>query len=148
MSLKYEEATIDGIVFGTTQFGAMRALELMGTLAKTIGPAIGVMSAANPDTPAEQLAPVLASAMANLKPGELGALAMAVLSNTTATGTFDGKMTRKDILTQVDFDKIFSGRLMTMFKAVVHALKVNYGDFGFGSAMASAPTEAAEAAKE
>ena len=144
MSLKTESATIDNITFETTQFGAMRALELMGRLAQTIGPAIGVMSAANPDTPVEQLAPILANAMGNLKPGELFGLAMDVLANTSATLTVDGKITRKDILTQGDFDTIFSGRLMTMFKAVVHALKVNYGDFGFGSAPASAPTEAAK----
>jgi hypothetical protein len=142
MSLKTEDTTIDGIVFSTTQFGAMAALELMGRLAQTIGPAVGVLSAANPDTPVDQLAPVIASAMQNLKPNELGALAMAVLANTSATINDNGTLRRLDILTTQDFNKVFSGKLMTMFKAIVHALKVNYSDFGFGSAPASAPTTA------
>lgn len=116
MSLKTEEATIDGIVFSTTQFGAMRALELMGRLAQTIGPAMGVLSTANPDTPVEKLAPVLASALANLKPNELGSLALAVLANTSATITDGDKLRRLDILSVEDFNKVFSGKLMTMLQ--------------------------------
>lgn len=131
--LKYEEVEIDGIKFGTTQFAAMRSLELMGKLVQTIGPALGVISTADPNTPLERLAPVLAGALSNLKPAELGTLALEILAGTTATIEDDGKYVRVDILSKNDFNRVFSGGLMTMFKAVIHALKVNYADFGFGS---------------
>lgn len=140
MSLKYEEVEIDGIKFGTRQFAAMRGLQLMGRLAKTIGPALGVLSTADPNTPLEQLAPVLAAALTNLNPEDLGILALEILSGTTATMEDEGNLRRVDILSVNDFNKVFAGGLMTMFKAVLHALKVNYSDFGLGGApKSSAP---------
>lgn len=143
MNLKYEEVEIDGIKFGTTQFAAMRSLELLGKLVQTVGPALGVISTADPNTPLEQLAPVLAGALSNLKPHELGPLAMEILAGTTATLEVDGKYGRKDLLSKNDFNEVFSGRLMTMFKAIMHALKVNYADFGLGSGPAKdAPSPA------
>lgn len=144
MKLKYEEVEIDNIKFGTTQFPAMRSLELMGKLVQTIGPALGVISTADPNTPLEQLAPVLAGALSNLKPAELGTLALEILAGTSATVETDGKFRRLDIMSKKDFDEVFSGRLMTMFKAVLHALQVNYADFGFGSGPAQDAPNPAE----
>jgi hypothetical protein len=133
-NLKHEETVIDGITFGTTQFGGFRALELMGKLAQTIGPALGVLSAADPSTPLEALAPHLAQALSGMKPTELSALALEVLSQTTATMDDNGTIRRIDIKDVPSFNRVFTGRLMTMFKVCLHALKVNYSDFGFGSA--------------
>lgn len=132
-NLKYEETEIDGIRFGTTQYGAMRALELMGKLAQTIGPALGALSAADMTTELEKFAPVIGIALRDLKPAELSSLVIDVLSGTTATVTEEGKIRRSDLMTREQIDRVFSGKLMTMFKAILHALKVNYADFGFGS---------------
>jgi len=142
-NLKYEEVEIDGIKFGTTQYGAMRSLELLGKLAKTIGPALGAISSADMNTDLEKFAPVLAVALRDLQPAELSDLTLDILKGTTATITDgSGNMKRVDLMSRESLDRVFSGRLMTMFKAVMHALKVNYSDFGFGSA---APSESAPA---
>lgn len=147
MALKQETKAIDGVKFETTQFAAMRALGLMGKLVKTIGPAIGVISSADPNTPIDELAPVLAGALSNLNEDDLGRLALEILSGTTATLDENGTLRRIDILTEENFNRVFNGRLMVMFKAVLHALQVNYADFGLGSApkaTESAPSPVAE----
>lgn len=138
-NLKYEETEIDGIKFATQQYAAMRSFELMGKLASTIGPALGALSMADEGTDLEKLAPVLAVALRDVDPTKLGALVIDVLTGTTATITEDHKVTRVDLNSVKNIDRVFSGRLMTMFKVLVHALKVNYSDFGFGSANESAP---------
>ena len=137
---KYEEYEIDGIKFITQPFGGLHALELMGELAQVIGPALSVLSQADPDTPLEQLAPVLAMALRGLKPEELSRLALRVLSQTTAVLEENNTLKRIDIKDKNTFDRVFTGRLMTMFKVALKALKVNYADFGFGSATESAPS--------
>lgn len=140
LNLKYEETEIDGVRFGTTQYAAMRGLELMGRLAQTVGPALGALSMADMETDLDKFAPVIAVALRDLKPEELTSLTIAILSGTTATITEANTVKRVDLMTRESLDRVFSGRLMTMFKVILHALKVNYADFGFGSA---APTESA-----
>jgi hypothetical protein len=144
--MKVEKETIDGIVFESSPFNAMRALELLGRLAQTVGPALGVLATSdmkNADE-MEKMTPVIAQALMGLKPQELSGLALEVLRNTTATIEEDGRMARVDILTDKDFNRVYSGRLLTMFKSVMFALKVNYADFGLGSALkANAPSPAA-----
>lgn len=137
MALKTDTKAIDGVKFETTQFAAMRSLGLMGKLVKTIGPAIGVISSADPNMSIDQLAPVLASSLSNLSESDLGNLALEILAGTTATLEENGTLRRVDILTDENFNRVFNGRLMTMFKAVLHALQVNYADFGLGSAPAA-----------
>lgn len=143
-NLKYEEAEIDGIKFATTQYGAMRGLELLGRLAKTVGPALGALSSADMSPDLERFAPVIAIALRDLQPSELTALTVDILSGTSATITDGDKMRRVDLMSRESLDKVFNGRLMTMFKVLLHALKVNYSDFGFGSA---APNESAPKAE-
>ncbi len=133
-NLKTVTEEIDGISFATTQFDAFRSLELMGKLAQSIGPAIGALGAMEGDTDMDKYGPVLGEALRGMKPSELGPLAMEILQNTSATITDNGTLRRIDILTKDAFNKVFSGRLTVMFKALVHALKVNYADFGSGSA--------------
>lgn len=140
-NIKSEEYEIDGVKFTTTQYGGFKALELMGELAQVIGPALGVLSSADPNTPLEQLAPVLAMALRGLKPDEISSLALKVLSGTTATIEENGTFRRVDINGKDNFDRVFTGRLMTMFKVALKSLQVNYADFGFGSApIESAPS--------
>lgn len=136
MTTKFEEYEIDGIKFTTQQFGGFRALELMGELAQVIGPALGVLSSADPETPLEQLAPVLAMALRGMKPEELSTLALKVLASTQAVIDVNGTLKRVDIVDKSSFDRVFTGRLMTMFKVALRALQINYADFGFGSAPA------------
>ncbi len=138
-NLKYEEVEIDGLKFGTQQYAAMRSFELMGKLASTIGPALGALSMADEGTDLDKFAPVLASALRDVDPTKLGGLVIDVLSGTTATITEEGKVARVDLNSTKNVDRVFSGRLMTMFKVLLHALKVNYSDFGFGSETESAP---------
>lgn len=133
-NLKTVNEDIDGIQFSTTQFDAFRSLELMGKLAQTVGPAIGVMSNMDDGVDTEKWAAVVGSALRYLKPTDLGPLALEILANTSATLQDGGTLRRIDILSKDAFNKVFSGRLMTMFKVLVHAIKVNYSDFGFGSA--------------
>jgi hypothetical protein len=144
--MKTDEFEVDGIKFTTTQFGGFRALELMGKLAQTIGGALGILMTADPNTPLEKLAPILAGALTGLKPSELSALALEILSQTTATISADGSLKRMDITDQRAFDRVFTGKLFTMFKVALHVLKVNYADFGFGSAPESdsAPSQPTE----
>lgn len=143
-NLKHEETEIDGIKFSTTQYGAMRGLELLGKLAKTVGPAMGALSSAETGTDIEKFAPVIAVALRDLQPNELVSLSVDILSGTSATITDNNTMRRVDLVNRDALDKVFSGRLTTMFKVLLHALKVNFSDFGFGSA---APSESAPKAE-
>lgn len=140
-NLKYEEVEYDGIRFGTTQYGAMRGLELMGRLAQTVGPALGALSQADMTTELDRFAPMIAVALRDLKPAELSALAIEILAGTTATLTEANAVKRLDLMSREALDRVFSGRLLTMFKVILHVLKVNFADFGFGSAPETAPTE-------
>lgn len=138
-NLKTVSEDIDGIQFSTTQLDAFRSLELMGKLAQAVGPAIGAMTAEG-ETDMDKFGPVLGAALRDVKPQDLGPLALDILKNTSATITENSTLVRVDILDKNAFNRVFSGRMTTMFKALVHALKVNYADFGDGSASsASAP---------
>lgn len=142
-NFKSEEFEIDGIKFITTQFGGLRGLELMGELAQVIGPALSVLSSADPSTPLEALAPHFAMALRGMKPEDLSSLALKVLAQTTAIMEVNGTVKRMDVNRET-FDRIFTGRLLTMFKVAIKAIQVNYADFGFGSATdeTSAPVTA------
>lgn len=134
-NLKTVEEEIDGIKFSTTPLDAFRSLEMMGKLAQTIGPAFGALSNMEVgDGELDKMAPILGAALRDLKPSELGPLALEILVQTTATIEVDGTLKRIDILDKGAFNKVFSGKLLTMFKALAHVLKVNYADFGLGSA--------------
>ena len=136
MSLKCEEITIDGYRFITTQFTAMRSFTLLGKLAKTIGPALGVLTNANPDANIASLAPQLATAMMGMDPEEATKLAAQVLGSTMAITPAGVKHEFSD---STQIDQVFNGRLGRMFKVLGFVLRVNYGDFLGGSGDAVAP---------
>lgn len=134
-NLKYEEIEYDGIKFATTQYGAMRGLELLGKLARTIGPAMGALGQMEwGPGDIEKAAPILGYALQNLQPNELTSLVTDILKGTTATLTENGTLRRVDLLDGNAIDRVFNGRLLTMFKVILNALRVNFADFGFGSA--------------
>lgn len=135
-NLKHEEKEFDGIKFATTQYGAMRSLELLGKLAKTLGPAMGVL-ADSVDLEGDDFnraLPYIGVALRDLQPAEMTSLIKEILKGTTATMTENGTTKRMDLLDEKDINRVFDGRLSTMFKVVLFALKVNFADFGFGSA--------------
>lgn len=142
MNLKSEKTTVDGIVFETTQYPAMRGLELLGRLTKVLGPTLGALASADPDAELESLGPVLAVALRDLEPEQLSKLAIAVLSGTTATITSPTGATLVTLDSVDNLNLVFSSRLMVMFKVAVHAIKVNFGDFIDGSALGAPRTPA------
>ena len=135
MNLKSAQTTVDGIVFETTQFPAMRALELMGRLTKVLGPTLGALASADPDAELDSLGPVLAMALKDLEPKELSAIAVELLAGTTALVQGAAGMTLVTLGSRENLDLVFSSRLFALFKVAVHAIKVNYGDFIGGSGL-------------
>lgn len=112
--LKTVSKTIGDLEFQTTQFPAVKALEIMSSLQK--------LQSSD-----------MSRAMGNLKPGEAKALFLEVLQcTTTIIETPQGKK----LITfdkQESLDRVFSGRLKMMFQVLEHAIEVNYGDFNEGS---------------
>lgn len=135
--LKQETQTIDGLSFTTTQFPAMRAFTLFSKLVKTIGPAITVLSGANPESDVAELAPSIATALKDVDPDAMTILAAEVLSSTSAVMTGPSGAAQVPLNSVDGINLVFMGRLMTMFKVLAFAVKVNYGDFFGGSASAA-----------
>ncbi|HEY6018998.1 MAG TPA: hypothetical protein VIY48_03630 [Candidatus Paceibacterota bacterium] len=112
--LKTVSKVIGGMEFQTTQFPAVKALEVMSSLQK--------LQSAD-----------MSKAMSALKPGEAKALFLEVLQcTTTIIETPQGKK----LITfdkAESLDRVFSGKLKTMFDVLAHAIEVNYGDFNEGS---------------
>ncbi len=143
MKLKSESITLDGIEFTTTQFVALVGFKLELRLIKLIGPALLALASADPGanvlSALGSLGSELAGALASLDPSEAIQLAQEVLAGTTAT-LRDPTGGREVILaTAENINLVFSGRLRTMHQVLMHAIKVNFGDFMPGSAPA-APT--------
>lgn len=134
MDLKSESLTIGDATFETTQFAAIRSLTLLARLMKTLGPAIGALKSMDLSTDVS----VVAGALSNLEPAEAAALALAILEGTSATVKEGGELRNIPLVTQPAVDRVFSGRLLTMFKVLAHAVRVNYSDFGIGSPSAPA----------
>lgn len=135
MNLKSDKTTVDGILFETTQFPAMRALELMGRLTKVLGPTLGALASADPDAEMDSLAPVLAVALKDLEPKELSTIAIELLAGTSALVQGASGMSLVTLNSRENLDLVFSSRLFALFKVAVHAIRVNYGDFIGGSGL-------------
>ncbi len=125
-SLKSVPLIIGDIEFSTTQFPAMRALEVMVSLQKLAGAMQGI----NPNTSLAAAAPQM---MAGLEPGAAKRLVLDLLQSTTAL--VRTPTTRLILLnTQENVDLVFSGKLKMLFEVIGHAVEVNFGDFSEGSA--------------
>lgn len=116
--LKTVPLVIDDIEFSTTQFPAMRALEVMVTLQK--------MSAGHGASTS------ITSAMIGMEPASMKKLVLDLLECTTAL--IRTPQPRLVTLNKTEnIDLIFSGKLKMLFEVITHAVEVNYGDFGDGS---------------
>lgn len=135
--LKTEEQEIDGLRVSVTQFPAMYAFRLLARLAKSVGPAFSTLSAAGMDAELETIAPQLAAALTTLDPDECDRLAVEVLKCTSVWD--DGK--KIELADKARIDQVFSGRILTMFKVLGFALRVNFSDFaaGIGKQAPAAP---------
>lgn len=143
LNLKSEPVEIAGTTYETTQFPAMRAYGLLTRLVKAIGPALGVLASADKETQLADMGPVLGAALANVSPSEAQGILVEALAATTAVFKGEnGAMKLVELTSTAKIDEVFSGKLKTMFQVLVHALKVNYGDFSEGSDPA-APTDQA-----
>lgn len=127
--LKTERETIDGIDFTTTQLPAMKAFKLLARLTKVAGPVMAALSSLEDSMEIAELAPVLANALSALEADELSDLAVEVLKGTSAIVSDMNGSRKLDLMVQENIDLVFSGRLLTMMKVLIHAIKVNYHDF-------------------
>jgi hypothetical protein len=122
MALKTVQLKIDDIEFSTTQFPAMRALEVMVNLQR-------LTAGMNPDQSLAQAAPHL---MAGLDGPAARKLVMDLFESTTALlRTPTHKIVTLN--SQANIDLVFNGKLKMLFQVVAHAIEVNFGDFGEGS---------------
>lgn len=140
--IKSDTEDFDGIKYTTTQFGAMRSLELLARLVKTVGPALGALTRLDASTQLAS-APELVSALGSLEPTEASSLVKALMANTTALITDEKGMRNVLLASQEAIDSVFSGRVFTMFKVLGFIIKVNFGDFTQGSAPSAPQPQAA-----
>lgn len=132
--LNTESRTIDGIQFTATQFPAVRGFTVLGKLVKTVGPALGTLASASGGDDLAALAPQLAGALSGLDPAAAASLMIEVLSCVSAMTTDEqGRMRSAQLDSQAAIDRVFSGKMGTMFKVIGLALQVNYADFMVGS---------------
>ncbi len=122
MALKTVPLVIDDIEFSTTQFPAMRALEVMVSLQR-------LTAGMNPNTQLTAAAPGLLS---GLDGPSAKKLVLDLLECTTALiRTPVAKIVTLN--KQETIDLVFSGKLKVLFQVVAHAIEVNFGDFSEGS---------------
>lgn len=138
--LKTEEQEIDGLRVITTQFPAMYAFKLLARLAKSIGPVMSTFQGVSLNTDLADLGPQLSSALSSFDPDEADKLVLEVLKCTSIWLT-DGPAHKVELSDRTKVDEAFSGRIMTMFKVLGFALKVNFSDFvtGIGQLAKAAP---------
>lgn len=134
--IKTERTTIDGREVIVVQLTARRSLALKTKLIKLLGPAITKLLAGSKGAPKlekeidlNQLSPAIETLVSQLDPTVFFNLVVECLSNTrVSVNTPDQPLTMLDV-TEQTFDTIFSGELVTMYKVLWFALRVNYADF-------------------
>ncbi len=149
MSLTVETRTIDDLEFTTQKLPARRAFALQNKLLKLIAPVLGSLSAGAAATGLASmdyanLALPLSAMFDKLDSTEADKLLTEVLGLTTVM--LNGHVVA---LNKGDaIDVVFTGRLMTMYKAAAFALEWNFQDFFDAAKAAIAKSQAAaEAAK-
>lgn len=142
-NLKLEERTIDGLRIQAQQMPAMRGLELLAQLLKQVGPMFGMLMQLDPNTPSEQYAQIALAMSPELKdidPKALVNLAPEILSTTKVFVDSERGTKAVTLDSRANIDAMFSGRLVTLFKVIGMALKVNYSDF-LDAGASRAPSE-------
>lgn len=123
-NIKTETSTIDDLEVTITQFPARAASRLLHKLGKGILPALGALGGIQ-DSPLAALGPVLGDLLGSMTEEESDDLLGKILAGTSVL--WQGKMVPLSQTGMIDL--VFSGRLVTMYKVAVQAVKVNFGDF-------------------
>lgn len=135
--LNKEEEEIDGLRFVVVQFPAVYAFKLLARLAKSIGPAMTVLTGADVSTELGTLAPQLADALRCLDPDDAERLMLELLRS---TAVWVGDPLKKvELCDKARVDDVFTGRIMTMFKVLGLVLRVNFSDFARGIGKLATP---------
>jgi hypothetical protein len=160
---------IDGITFQVAPFMAVEALRLKAHLIRLFGPSLGELlgglqggdklDALDVDISRINIAGALEKLFLQLDEDSFVRLVQRLFQNTIATWTADGKS--HSMAFNTDFstalDLVFSGRLFTIYPAILFVLEVNYPDFftkvvrGIGSKInltSLLPTEKPQPPKE
>ena len=116
-----ETRTIDEHCYTVSQLPASRGLEMFGKLAGLLGPAAleALAKGASLDKDLKTLAPAAVMLFARLQPGDLTAIAKELL----------GPATVDNAPLEKQFEVHFQGRILHLFKVLVFAIEVNFGDF-------------------
>ena len=127
--------TIDELEFRVIPFDAYFALGLMARLIKSVGPALGALSGLDPESDLSSLnVGHLREAFTSLEPGDAQKLALELLRNTSVLIDDGGKVKpRVNLHSEEKFNRVFNGRLKTLFKVLALSLKVNFASFSAGS---------------
>lgn len=129
--LATEHLQIGDLQFTTTQLPAMRSLQLLTKLAKTVGPALGALMNLDPNTQLEDAGAGLTGALGTLDPSVAQGLVLEILAGTSVMGP-DGRS--MSLSTSGNVDLTFSAKLKMLFQVLGFVIKVNYRDFIEGSA--------------
>ena len=137
VNVEAKEKEIDGLRFTCVPFAAMRATKLSARLGRLLGPSFSPLAYAvskhgeqlDDDVLLTLAGGVLGTTMEKLDDDTAEATFLAILAGTSAV--VDGK--RVDITDVQEFDRVFTGRNPTVFKAAYFALGVNYAGFTEGS---------------
>jgi len=143
-----KEKTIDGIQFSVAPFPAIEALKLKAYLIGTFGPALGQMlgsfqSLLPKDNPGnldignikidgDALARGIESLISHIDENQFIALIRRVFSRLTAKYQQEGKelsFVFSESYFDSSMDKVFSGRLFTVYPVIGLVLEENYPDF-------------------
>ncbi len=140
--LKTEEKEIGGIRFTTTQLPATRGFTLFTRLVKVAGPVVSALGSMNPEEDMVRAIGPLADGLKNLNPDEVVDLALSVLVGTQAIMTDEsGKTRRYDLSSRENIDRVFNGKLKSMFEVLAFAIRVNFQDFFGDSSLIPVPAD-------
>ena len=137
---KTKEKVIDGITFTVAPFPAIEALRLKSYLVKTLGPALAEAidifkgaGNAEAEISGESLCGVVEKLTASLDEENFVKLVRRMFRFVTAKGTgSDGKPIAAmfgDELFEESFNKVFGGRLFSIYPVMLLVLEANYPDF-------------------
>lgn len=143
---KTKEKVIDGITFTVAPFPAIEALRLKSYLVKTLGPALAEAidvfkgaDSAESEISGESLCGVVEKLTASLDEENFVKLVQRMLRYVTAKGTdSDGKpvVAMFGDNFEANFNKVFAGRLFSIYPVMLLVLEANYPDF-FGKVAGS-----------
>jgi hypothetical protein len=168
-----KEKIIDGVQFTVVPFSAIEALRLKAYLVSVFGPALGVMlgalrngaglppaagqggvaQAGDLNVDGGMLARGIESLVSKLGEESFIALIKRLFSRLTAKTQIEGKHLQfafSESYFEASMDKVFSGRLFSIYPVIGLVLEANYPDFfektarGFGSRIAQIFTSAPE----